>query len=138
MSEWETTAKRSVLQNQFKYIYHITDFDCHSKNHQAVYKWDEQEVCLERLRVFMAVTMKNTIFWNVTPCSSCKNRLFGGTHGLHHQGDENRQARNNVSSTSSVNWLLVTVNVVPSSPILVTLMMDELCSSETSVFTRAT
>jgi hypothetical protein len=29
-------------------------------------------------------------------------------------------------------------NVVPSSPILVTLMLETLCSSETSVLTRAT
>jgi hypothetical protein len=29
--------------------------------------------------------------------------------------------------------LLVTVNVVPSSPILVILMMEAMCSSETSV-----
>jgi hypothetical protein len=34
--------------------------------------------------------------------------------------------------------LLVTANVVPSSPILVTLMMEALGSSETSVLTRAT
>jgi hypothetical protein len=34
--------------------------------------------------------------------------------------------------------LLVTVNVVPSSPILVTLMMEALSSSETSALTRAT
>jgi hypothetical protein len=34
--------------------------------------------------------------------------------------------------------LLVTANVVPSSPILVTLMMEALSSSETSVLTRAT
>jgi hypothetical protein len=33
--------------------------------------------------------------------------------------------------------LLVTANVVPSSPILVTLMMEPVCSSETSVLTRA-
>jgi hypothetical protein len=33
--------------------------------------------------------------------------------------------------------LLLTVNVVPSSPILVTLMMEALISSETSVVTRA-
>jgi hypothetical protein len=26
-----------------------------------------------------AVTMKNGVFWNVTPCGSCKNRRFGGT-----------------------------------------------------------
>jgi hypothetical protein len=34
--------------------------------------------------------------------------------------------------------LLVTANVVPSSPILVTLMMEEIRSSETSVLTKAT
>jgi hypothetical protein len=40
--------------------------------------------------------------------------------------------------TRSVSRLLVTVSVVPSSPILVTLMMEALSSSETSVLTRAT
>jgi hypothetical protein len=38
----------------------------------------------------------------------------------------------------SLRRLLVTASVVPSSPILVTLMMEELSSSETSVLTRAT
>jgi hypothetical protein len=38
---------------------------------------------------------------------------------------------------NSVCWLLVTANV-PSSPILVTVMMEGLCFSETSVLTRAT
>jgi hypothetical protein len=33
--------------------------------------------------------------------------------------------------------LLVTVSVVPSAPVLVTLMMEAICSSETSVLTRA-
>jgi hypothetical protein len=47
-----------------------------------------------RFEVFMAVTMKNVIFWDVTPCGSCKNRRLGGTCGLHHQGDKNRRARN--------------------------------------------
>jgi hypothetical protein len=37
----------------------------------------------------------------------------------------------------SVRRLLVTANVVPSSPILVTLMMEALRSSETSVLTKA-
>jgi hypothetical protein len=46
--------------------------------------------------------MKNSVLWNVTPCSPCKNRRF-----------------------------------VPSSPILVTLIMEALISSETSDFTRA-
>jgi hypothetical protein len=38
----------------------------------------------------------------------------------------------------SVRRLLVTANVVPSSPILVTLIVEALRSSETSVITRAT
>jgi hypothetical protein len=54
--------------------------------------------------------MKNGVFWDVTPCGPCKNRRL----------------------------LLVTANVVPSSPILVTLIMEVLSSSETSVLTRAT
>jgi hypothetical protein len=31
-----------------------------------------------RLEVFTAVTIKNGVFWDVTPCGSCKNRRFGG------------------------------------------------------------
>jgi hypothetical protein len=41
-------------------------------------------------------------------------------------------------SVYGVRRLLVMVNVVPSSSILVTLMMEALGSSETSVLTRAT
>jgi hypothetical protein len=43
-----------------------------------------------------------------------------------------------VNKTSSIRQLLVTANVVPSSPILVTLMMEVLRSSETSVLTKVT
>jgi hypothetical protein len=32
-----------------------------------------------RLVVFTAVDMKNAVFWDITPCGSCKNRRFGGT-----------------------------------------------------------
>jgi hypothetical protein len=32
-----------------------------------------------RFKVFTAVTMKNCVFWDITPCGSCKNRCFGGT-----------------------------------------------------------
>jgi hypothetical protein len=38
----------------------------------------------------------------------------------------------------SVRRLLVAVNIVPSSPILVTLMLEALRSSEAAVLTRAT
>jgi hypothetical protein len=39
---------------------------------------------------------------------------------------------------AALHRLLVTANIVPSLPILVTLMMEALRSSETSVLTRAT
>jgi hypothetical protein len=57
--------------------------------------------------------MKNAVFWDVTPCGSYKNRHFALR-------------------------LLLADNVVPSSSILVTLMIEATCSSETSVLTRAT
>jgi hypothetical protein len=70
------------------------------------------------------IELKNAVFWEVVPCDSYKNRRFGGPYRLHHQGDKN---------TSSVLQLLITVNVLPISPILVTLMMEEILSSETWV-----
>jgi hypothetical protein len=59
-------------------------------------------------------------------CGSCKNRRFKGTYRPHH-GDKNRRARN-VSNNLTVFLcsalrLLVTANVVPSSAILIVLMM---------------
>jgi hypothetical protein len=39
-----------------------------------------------RFEVFMAVTMKNAIFWDVMLCGSCKNQRFGGTYGLQNVG----------------------------------------------------
>jgi hypothetical protein len=42
--------------------------------------------------------MKNTVFWDVTPCESCKNRRFRGMYRLHPQGVKGWPARNNVSS----------------------------------------
>jgi hypothetical protein len=48
--------------------------------------------------------------------------------------------RRNIASIIRVTRtrVLVTANVFPSSPILVTLIIEELNSSETSVLTRAT
>jgi hypothetical protein len=66
-----------------------------------------------RFEVSAAITMKNGVFWNVKPYGSCKSRCF------------------------RVLRLLLTANV-PSAPFLVTLMMEALRSSETSVLTRAT
>jgi hypothetical protein len=63
--------------------------------------------------------MKNGVFWDVMPCGSCKNRRFGGTWSLLHQGDNS-------------------ASVFLSSPILVTLLKEAQSTSETSVLTRAT
>jgi hypothetical protein len=38
----------------------------------------------------------------------------------------------------SLHWMVVTVNIIPRSPILITLMMEALRSSETSFLTRST
>jgi hypothetical protein len=62
--------------------------------------------------------LKNAVFWDVTPGGSCKTRRF--------------------RAQRRVLLLLVTSNVVPSSPILVTRMMEAIRCSETSVLTRAT
>jgi hypothetical protein len=78
--------------------------------------------------------LKNGVFWVVTPCGSCKNRRFGGTWRLLHQGNKNHQ----VVFLRSVRRLLVAACVVPSSRIFVTLMKEAPGSSETSVLTRAT
>jgi hypothetical protein len=55
--------------------------------------------------------MKNAVVWDVALCGSCKNRRFGGTYRLHHQGDKNRRAAD-----------------VHNSPILVILMMEVITS----------
>jgi hypothetical protein len=67
-----------------------------------------------RFKVFIAVTMKNVVFEDVTPCGSMY--FFA----------------------ASVLRLVVTANVLPNTPIPVTLMMEVMRSMETSVFARAT
>jgi hypothetical protein len=62
-----------------------------------------------RFEVFTAVTFKNGVFWDVMPCGRVMH----------------------AASVASYCY-------VPSSPILVTLMMEELSSSKTLVLTRAT
>jgi hypothetical protein len=35
--------------------------------------------CSVRFEVFMEVIIKDTVFWDVKPCGSCRNRRFLGT-----------------------------------------------------------
>jgi hypothetical protein len=73
-------------------------------------------VFIVRFEVFTAVTMKNAVFWDVTPCRSCVNRRFGGTYRLHLQGRKIRER-----GTSVIRWLRTAIP-----------------SSETAVHTRST
>jgi hypothetical protein len=79
---------------------------------------------------------ENAVFWDVTPCGSCKNRRFGTT--LAASSNRHTLRRNHLVFLRSLCRLLFAASVVPSSPIFVTLMKEALCSSETSVLTRAT
>jgi hypothetical protein len=72
-------------------------------NNEQIGSWEEaiivfrKDASCVRFEVFTTVTMKNADFWCVTPCGSFKNRHFGGSYGLHLQGDMNQRARKNVS-----------------------------------------
>jgi hypothetical protein len=93
--------------------------------------------------------MKNGVFWDVTPCGSCKNRISDelsasltrvtkiGELGTTLAVTSNRR-KYKVVFLRSVRRLLVTASVISSSPIHITLMKEALKSSETSVLTRAT
>jgi hypothetical protein len=47
----------------------------------------------------MIVYTKNAVSWEFTPWDSRMNQRLGGTYRLHQQGEKNRRAGNNVSST---------------------------------------
>jgi hypothetical protein len=72
-----------------------------------------------RFEVFTAMTMKNTVFWDVAQCRYFVNRRFGGTRRL------------GVSDGHSVYSYLLTL--VHCSWISSTLKMGAIRSSETSV-----
>jgi hypothetical protein len=67
--------------------------------------------------------MKNTVFWNITPCGSCKNRRVGKIYSLHHQGETIGEV-GTLAVTSNRSTLrknsVLRLLVVLSSPILVT------------------
>jgi hypothetical protein len=40
---------------------------------------EPSRLMLCKIEVFTVMTVNNVVFWDVTPCGSCKNRHFGGT-----------------------------------------------------------
>jgi hypothetical protein len=57
----------------------------------------QEEILFKRFEVFTAVTMRDKVFWDVTPCGSYRNWRSWVKYGRHHHGDKNRRARNKVS-----------------------------------------
>jgi hypothetical protein len=83
----------------------------------------------EKDEILTAVTMRSSIFWDITPCSPLKvNRRFGGTHRLHLQGRTNRAKKPAWKQVASRSC----------SAYSSTLKMEAICSSETSVGSRRT
>jgi hypothetical protein len=99
-----------------------------------------------KFEVFTAVTMKNGVFWDVTPCDSLRTDVSEELSASFIRGTRIDELGTKLAVTSnqrmlvflrSVRQLLVTASVVPSSLILVTLMKEGLSSSERSVLRRA-
>jgi hypothetical protein len=87
--------------------------------------------------------MKDAVFWDFTPCGSCKNRYLGGTSGSIIRVTRIGGLGTTLAITSNRRTLrsvfrLLGNTYVPTSPILVTLMKEVLGSSGTSVLIRAT
>jgi hypothetical protein len=82
-----------------------------------------------RFEVFTAVTMKNVVFWDVKSCGSyvSEERLCSMI-----------RVKKSASYEQCVFQLLVAASVVLTSPILCTLMTEEISSSETSALRTAT
>jgi hypothetical protein len=73
--------------------------------------------------------VKNAIFWDVMPFGSCKKIDVL---------EECITSINRVTRIGNLGTTLAVTANIPSLPILVTLMMERICSSKTSVITNAT
>jgi hypothetical protein len=100
-----------------------------------------QENACVRLEVFTTVTTKNVIFWDITPCGFVRTDVSEELSAPNIRVTTIGELQTTlavISNRRTLRRLLVTASVVPSSPILVTVMKEALRSSETSVLTRTT
>jgi hypothetical protein len=74
--------------------------------------------------------MKNSIFCDGTPCGSCKNRHFGGRYHFIIRVTRISELGTVLAVTSNQSTL--------QRNTMVTLMMEALLSSKTSILTRTT
>jgi hypothetical protein len=65
------------------YNFRFTNFHLTNSFHGTNYLCKLRDTCIWELKT-MYITI--IIFWEMTPCGSCKNRRFGGSYRLHLQG----------------------------------------------------
>jgi hypothetical protein len=58
--------------------------DCIIRNTKSERRRRTRYETFEVVRAVTMKTMKNAVFWDMTPCGSCKNRRFGEKYCLHH------------------------------------------------------
>jgi hypothetical protein len=87
---WDSNRMRHSKRTADKKFWEeLVVFFCSRKRGPHRKRRGNQCFCL-RFDVITAVTMKNVVFWDVTPCGSCKNRRFGETFRLLLQGENNQ------------------------------------------------
>jgi hypothetical protein len=79
------------------------------------------------------VTMKNVVFWDVTTCGFVRTDVSEERIASFIRVERMRE----LVMLAITSWLLVIANVVSSSPILSTLIMETILSSETSVLIKS-
>jgi hypothetical protein len=85
------------------------------------------------------ILLKIATLWDITPCGSCKNRCFAENITSIIKMTRFGEGGTTLAVTSNRSTLRSNTNtadIVPPSPILVTLMIEVIYSSETSVLTR--
>jgi hypothetical protein len=65
-----------------------------------------------RFEFFTAVTLKNGVFWDVTPCGCCKNRRFGGTQRLLHPKRRFLQEARGVTSQETRFFITISSEIL--------------------------
>jgi hypothetical protein len=102
------------------------------RHHCSTFSTKHFAFCYVGFEVFTAVTMKNAVFWDVAPCTSCEiNRRFERTYRLHLQGRKIRKRGKSVSrwlqsAATCSRWFLARGYS--------TLKMEAIRSFETSVY----
>jgi hypothetical protein len=61
---------------------------------------EPSRLMLRNIWGFQGGIMKNAVFWDVTPCSSWRDRRIGGMYRFHHQDEKTRLSTNNLAVTS--------------------------------------